>query len=90
MPTFGDSFGPLSSFLEGFVVSSVLLPAGIVSLLAGAVSDKLGRTRSLAIGALFFALGAAIEAAAVSLGMFIGGRCIVGLGEGLFLSTLVV
>ena len=90
MPSFTTSFGTLSSSLQGIIVSSIMLSATIVSLFAGTVSDSLGRTRSLAIGALFFALGAAIEAAAVTLGMFIAGRCIVGLGEGLFLSTLVV
>ena len=90
MPSFTASFGTLSSSLQGFIVSSILIPATVVSIFAGAVSDSLGRTRSLAIGALLFALGAAIEAAAVTLGMFIAGRCVVGLGEGLFLSTMVV
>lgn len=90
MPSFTASFGSLSSSLQGIIVSSILIPATLVSIFAGAVSDRLGRTRSLAIGALLFALGAAIEAAAVTLGMFIAGRCVVGLGEGLFLSTMVV
>jgi MFS family permease len=90
MPSFTDSFGVLSSTLNGLVVSSILLPATFSSLFAGAIADSLGRTRAVAIGALFFAIGAALEASAVNLGMLIGGRCVVGLGEGLFLSTLVV
>ena len=90
MPSFSDSFGILSSSLNGLVVSSILLPATVASLFAGALSDSLGRTRAVAIGALFFAIGAALEASAFSLGMLIGGRCVVGIGEGLFLSTLVV
>ncbi|KAH8706026.1 general substrate transporter [Talaromyces proteolyticus] len=54
------------------------------------MSDSLGRTRTLAIGALVFALGAAIEASASQLSVLIIDRLIVGAGEGLFLSTLVV
>ncbi|MCJ1248378.1 hypothetical protein MMC30_005595 [Trapelia coarctata] len=90
MPSFFDSFGIQSSSLTGLVVSSILLPATFASLFAGALSDSLGRTRAVAIGALFFAIGAALEASAVNLGMLIAGRCVVGTGEGLFLSTLVV
>jgi predicted MFS family arabinose efflux permease len=37
-----------------------------------------------------FAVGAALEAGASNLAIFIAGRTVVGLGEGLFLSTLVV
>ena len=76
--------------MEGFVVSSLLIPATITALFAGAVSDSLGRTRALAIGALLFAIGAAFEAGAVHLAMLILGRCIVGIGEGLFLSAMIV
>ena len=90
MPAFKSTFGPLSSSLEGFIVSSILISATLVSLFAGAISDSFGRTRSLALGSLLFAMGAAVEAAAVNLGMFITGRCVVGFGEGVFLSTLVV
>lgn len=90
MASFTTSFGELSATLHGLVVSSVLLTATFASLFAGVISDRLGRTRAIAIGALLFAVGAALEAGAVTLGMFIGGRCIVGIGEGTFLSTLVV
>lgn len=90
MAQFADTFGELSATLHGLVVSSVLLTATASSLFAGLISDRLGRTRAIAIGALLFAIGAALEASAVTLGMFIGGRCIVGVGEGTFLSTLVV
>ena len=90
MPSFALSFGPLSPSLQGLVVSSVLLPATFASLFAGAVSDGLGRTRALALGGLVFALGAGIEAGAVTLGMLIAGRGVVGVGQGLFLSTMVV
>ncbi|GKZ55367.1 DNA-directed RNA polymerase III core subunit ret1 [Aspergillus niger] len=50
----------------------------------------MGRPKGISIGALIFAIGAALEAAAVHIGMFVVGRCIEGIGEGLYLGTLVV
>ena len=90
MPSFKESFGEISPALVGWVVSSLLLSATIFSLFAGSFSDKLGRTRSIGVGALVFALGAALECAATNLPMLIAGRLIVGAGQGLFLSTLLV
>ncbi|KAI9746592.1 MAG: hypothetical protein M1818_000305 [Claussenomyces sp. TS43310] len=90
MAAFDSKFGTLSSSIHGIVVSSVLLTAAVGSLFAGSISDGLGRTRAIAIGALIFGVGAALEAGAANLGMFIGGRCVVGIGEGVFFSTLVV
>ncbi|KAI9702867.1 MAG: hypothetical protein M1836_008081 [Candelina mexicana] len=90
MPSFVKAIGPLSSTLHGLVISSVLLSAAVGSLCAGSLSDTLGRTRAIAIGALVFAVGAAIEAGSVNLVMFVFGRAIVGIGEGLFFSTPVV
>ena len=44
----------------------------------------------MAIGALVFAIEATLEAGAFNIGLLIAGRCVVGVGEGLFLSALVV
>ena len=90
MSSFTDTFGVLSASLHGLAISSILLPATLASLFAGALSDSWGRTRTVAVGALVFSIGAALEAAAFSIGLLIAGRCVVGIGEGLFLSTLVV
>lgn len=60
------------------------------SFFAGRVADILGRQKGIALGALIFGLGTALEAGAVSIAMFIVGRCIEGIGEGLYLGTLVV
>ena len=90
MPSFTDTFGPLSASLHGLVISSILLSATVASLFAGALSDSLGRSRAIAIGALVFAIGAALEAGAMTLGMLIAGRLTVGAGEGIFLSVIVV
>lgn len=90
MPTFTEYFGHLSAGQHGIVVAIIMLSATIASLFAGSLSDTIGRSRAVAIGSLVFALGAALEAAATNLTMFVAGRVIVGAGEGLFLSTLVV
>jgi len=90
MPTFLDSFGPLSSTIHGILVSSILIPASLTSFFAGNVADRLGRISTCSIGGLVFAVGTALEAAAQDMAMLFVGRCITGVGEGLFLSTLVV
>ncbi|MCJ1458550.1 hypothetical protein MMC28_008923 [Mycoblastus sanguinarius] len=90
MESFISQFGSQSATVHGLTVSSILIPAAISSFFAGRVADVLGRPKGIAVGALIFGLGAALEAGAVSIAMFIVGRCIEGLGEGLYLGTLVV
>lgn len=90
MKSFTSYFGSQSAIVHGVIVSSILIHAAFSSCFAGRVSDKLGRPKAIAIGALIFGIGAAIEAASFKLAMFIVGRCIEGLGEGLYLGNLVV
>ncbi|KAI4728547.1 general substrate transporter [Aureobasidium sp. EXF-10728] len=90
MPTFLESFGPLSSTIHGILVSSILIPASLTSFFAGNVADYMGRIITCSIGGLIFAAGTALESGAQNLAMLFVGRCITGVGEGLFLSTLVV
>lgn len=86
MKDFKASFGgSQNATIHGLIVSSILIPAALSSFFAGHLADKLGRPKGISIGIFIFGIGAAIEAAAVSLGMFIAGRVIEGLGEGLFL-----
>ena len=90
MKTYVSDFGSLSATVHGLVVSAILIPAAICSFFAGRVADTLGRPKSITIGASIFGIGAALEAGAVSLAMFVVGRIIEGIGEGLYLGTLVV
>jgi DNA-directed RNA polymerase III subunit RPC2 len=90
MKSFDSQFGPLSAIVHGLIVSSILIPAAISSFFAGRLADVLGRPTGIAIGAGIFGFGAALEAGSVSLAMFIVGRIIEGLGEGLYMGTLVV
>ncbi|KAL5333479.1 hypothetical protein BJX70DRAFT_403521 [Aspergillus crustosus] len=90
MNSFVDQFGNQSATVHGLLVSSILIPAAISSFFAGYVADKLGRPKGISIGALIFGIGAALEAAAVHVSIFVVGRCIEGIGEGMYLGTLVV
>jgi MFS family permease len=90
MDSYVASFGSVSSSVHGLIVSAILIPAAISSFFAGKVADILGRSKAISLGAFIFGLGAALEAGAAHLAMFIVGRCIEGIGEGLYLGTLVV
>ena len=90
MDSFVKQFGNQSATVHGLLVSAILIPAAISSFFAGYLADKFGRPKGISIGTMIFGLGAAIEAGAVHVGMFVVGRCIEGIGEGLYLGTLVV
>ncbi|KKK17499.1 hypothetical protein AOCH_003879 [Aspergillus ochraceoroseus] len=90
MSSFVEKFGNQSATIHGLLVSSILISAAISSFFAGYLADKLGRPKGISIGALIFGIGAALEGAAMHVAMFVIGRCIEGIGEGLYLGTLVV
>jgi len=90
MKSFEKTIGVMSATLHGVVVSSILIPAAISSLFAGSIADQYGRTSTIVTGAVIFGVGATLESVATKLAPFIVGRVITGIGEGLFLSLLVV
>ncbi|KAG9549700.1 general substrate transporter, partial [Aureobasidium melanogenum] len=90
MPYFSDSIGELSPFLRGFTVSLIMLTGAFPSFFAGQLADRFGRLAIVAAGALVFTIGAALEGAASKLGMFLAGRALCGIGEGLWLSNVSV
>jgi MFS family permease len=67
-----------------------LITAATTSFFTGHVANSIGRTRTIAIGTAIFGIGAGLEGGSVKLGMFIAGRAVKGVGEGLFLSTVAV
>ncbi|KAK3684059.1 general substrate transporter [Podospora appendiculata] len=90
MAEFTKYVGSSSPTIHGLIVSSILIPAAVSSFFAGTLADTLGRPRGIAIGSLIFAIGAALEGASIHIAMFVVGRIIEGIGEGLYLGTLVV
>ncbi|KAI4719317.1 general substrate transporter [Aureobasidium sp. EXF-10727] len=90
MPYFATSIGELTPFLRGFTVSLIMLTGAFPSFFAGQLADRFGRLAIVAVGALVFAIGAALEGGANKLGMFLAGRALCGIGEGLWLSNVTV
>lgn len=89
MEDFKQYVGSPSPTIHGLIVSSILIPAAVSSFFAGRLADALGRSQGIAIGAFIFALGAALEAASVHIAMFVVGRVVEGIGEGLYLGTII-
>lgn len=71
------------SFLLGFSVSCIIWGAIIGNLIAGPLSDRIGRKPSLLISAVLFAATGIICAFANDISGFISGRIIGGLGVGI-------
>lgn len=90
MPQFASSLGHLTPFMHGFVVSLIMLTGAFPSVIAGQLADKLGRLRTIALGAVLFLLGAILQGSAYTLPQFCAGRAFSGLGEGVFLGIISV
>ncbi|TGO18373.1 hypothetical protein BTUL_0010g00430 [Botrytis tulipae] len=90
MPQFDETFGKLSSTVHGLLVSTILIPAALSSIFTGHLANALGRLLATAIGSFIFGIGAAIECSSFHLPQLFIGRAVKGVGEGFFLSTLVV
>jgi len=74
--------GP-SSFMEGLLVSLILVGALIGALCGGPIADRLGRLFSLVIDEALFLVGAILCAFAPGPVMFLFGRIVLGLGVGI-------
>ena len=72
----------LSAFVEGFIVSSLLLGAMAGAGISGALSDRLGRRTIILIAAITFGIGAIGAALSPSVGVLIAFRVVLGLGVG--------
>jgi MFS transporter, SP family, major inositol transporter len=78
----------LTSFWQGFVVSSLLFAAAIGAFFGGRIADRLGRKRSLMVCAVLFLLGALGSATAPSLVPMIFARVVLGLAVGAASATV--
>jgi sugar porter (SP) family MFS transporter len=72
----------LTPFLEGLVVSSLLLGAAIGAASAGPLSDRLGRRNIIIIAAILFTIGAIGAALAPTVGVLVFFRVVLGLAVG--------
>jgi sugar porter (SP) family MFS transporter len=78
-----QDFAPLSPFLEGIIVSFLLVGAVVGALSGGPLSDRVGRRPTTLLAAVIFGVGALAVAFAPSVGFIIFGRFLLGLGVGL-------
>ncbi|EFQ27409.1 hypothetical protein CGRA01v4_04488 [Colletotrichum graminicola] len=90
MEQFAATLGALSATVRGITVSVILLTGTVPSLFAGQLADKHGRLRVILPGAALFGLGALLQATSFSLGQFICGRAVSGVGQGAFLANIAV
>ncbi len=73
----------LTPFLEGIIVSFLLVGAVVGALSGGPLSDRIGRRPTVLIAAVVFGVGAMAVAFAPSVAFIILGRFLLGLGVGL-------
>ncbi|ONH65122.1 Sugar transporter STL1 [Cyberlindnera fabianii] len=85
---FKDYFGDPTSAAIGTMVAILEIGALISSLMAGKVSEKIGRRRSIRYGSLIFAVGGAGQAFTPNFTILTISRFISGIGVGL-LTTVV-
>src|SRR5918997_1748073 len=78
-----EDFAPLSPFLEGIIVSFLLVGAVVGALSGGPLSDRIGRRPTTLLAAVIFGRGALAVALAPSVAFIIFGRFLLGLGVGL-------
>jgi sugar porter (SP) family MFS transporter len=72
----------LSPTLQGFAVAIALLGCAVGAYLAGRVADRIGRTRTMILGAILFLVSSIGAGLAVGVGDFMVWRVIGGLGIG--------
>ncbi|KAJ9638206.1 hypothetical protein H2199_006893 [Coniosporium tulheliwenetii] len=90
MPWFLRTFGHFTPFMRGFTVSLIMLAGACPAFFAGQLADRFGRLRITMVGALVFVVGAALEGGAYDFPMFLVGRALCGLGQGVWLSNVSV
>src|SRR5829696_3061608 len=78
-----QDFAPLSPFLQGIIVSTLLVGAVVGALSGGPLSDRIGRRPTALLAAVVFGAGALAVAFAPSVTFIIFGRFLLGLGVGL-------
>lgn len=73
----------LSSTTRGLVVSLFLAGAAVGALVAGRISDRLGRRPALGVSALLFGVGLVLSTIAPGLALMLVGRVVQGLAAGI-------
>lgn len=80
LPDIGRSFGIDRPNSQQFVITFLFAGLSIGQLLAGPLSDSIGRKRGIYVGLILFVIGSALSYAAPSFEIMLAGRFIQGLG----------
>lgn len=78
-----QDFAPLSPFMEGIIVSFLLVGAVIGAVSGGPISDRFGRRPTVLLAAIIFGIGALAVAFSPGVAFLVFGRLLLGLGVGL-------
>lgn len=87
MPQFRETMGPISPGLVGITIAIIMLGGAVPAFFAGQLADRYGRLAVISTGAACFGVGCLLQASSFSLGQFIAGRLIAGIGEGTYLGV---
>jgi MFS family permease len=90
MPHFENTIGNLSPVMRGFTVALIMMTAALPCIFSGQLADRFGQLTVVMAGALVFTIGVALEGGSSELAMFLVGRALAGIGEGLWLSNVSV
>ncbi|KIY49823.1 general substrate transporter [Fistulina hepatica ATCC 64428] len=95
MDNFEVTFGTLSSTMKGLLISVILLPASIMSFGAGTLADRISRTYTISLSCAIYGVGTLIcilsgvnMSQSAGLALVFVGRCVSGVGEGIFLGAV--
>ncbi|KAI0156261.1 general substrate transporter [Pestalotiopsis sp. NC0098] len=88
LDTFAEYFGHPSDDTSGGIVSSFQGGAVLGTIINMIFADKLGRKKTIFVGALLSLLGSALQSGAVAMSMLIVGRFIGGTAVGMLTSTI--
>ena len=82
-----DDFG-LDDIWQEVIISITILSAWIFSIIAGSLSDKFGRKKTVVISSIVFTIGSLMMGFAPDVWTLLAGRFVVGAGVGL--SSMII
>ncbi|KAJ5150347.1 general substrate transporter [Penicillium canariense] len=83
LPSWKAAFGNPTGAKLGTLVNAINIGVLLSALFSSQLCEILGRKKPITIGTALITIGSVLQGAAHSLGMFIAGRLIIGLGTGI-------
>ncbi|KAL2208325.1 general substrate transporter [Sarocladium strictum] len=83
LPYWQESFGNPTGANLGTLVNAINIGVLVSATFSSQLCEVLGRKKPITMGTFLVVLGSALQSGAISLGMFVAGRIIIGLGTGI-------